>query len=192
MNRVVAGIAIVALGGATVLWADPPKLRPRDRAVMAIEDLSNHLNDRDVADRAKKIVADFDSCDISGFFMVRHIGGFGVGKLATNRSQDSVDSLVHRLAVNKSLTESQLEEYQADYLRVAKGLQAMAQLAPHRGKEFTRGDQKKEKAWADVSVEFQKVTAELRKSIEERDPKQVRLSAASLSQTCIHCHLLRD
>jgi hypothetical protein len=188
LNFVIAGL----IAGSAASMADPPKLRPRDRAVMAVEDFSNHLNDRDVADRAKKIVAEHDSCDISGFFMVRHIGGFGVGKLAKNRSQDSVHFLVLQLAKNKKLTESELDENQADYLRVAKGLQAMAQLAPYRGSEFTHGNKTKEKAWADVSVEFQRVTAKLRTAIEERDPKKVRLSAESLSQTCAHCHALRD
>lgn len=192
MKRVLAGIAIVVLSGATILFADPPRQTPRARAVAAIEDLSNHLNERDVADRAKKIVEEHDSCDISGFFQSRFMGGFGVGKLAKDRVRDSVNSLVYQLAANKSLTESHLDENQADYLRVAKGLQAMAQLAPYRGAEFTRGNKTKEKAWADVSVEFQQVTAELRKSIEERDPKKVRLAAKSLSETCTHCHNLRN
>lgn len=192
MNRLLAGAAIVVLSGATILFADPPKMRPRDRAVAAIEDLSNHLNDRDVADRAKKIVADHESCDISSFFMFKHIGGFGVGKLARDRSHDSVQSLVSQLAREKTLTEASLDDNQADYLRVAKGLQAMAQLAPYRGAEFTRGNKTKEQAWADVAVEFQKVTADLRSAIEQRDPKKVRLSAKSLSETCLHCHNLRN
>ncbi len=124
--------------------------------------------------------------------MFKHSGGFGVGKLAENRSHDSVQSLVARLSRDKTLTEARLDEFQTDYLRVAKGLQAMAQLAPYRGGEFTHGNTTKEKAWADVSVEFQKVTGELRKAIEGRDPKKVRLSAESLSQTCMHCHAIRN
>jgi cytochrome c556 len=189
--RLIAMFAAAVLGGA-VVFADPPPDSPRVKTVKAIADLSEHLDAPDVTERAKKIVAEYDSCDISNFFMVKRRGGFGIGKLAKTENQNAVHFLVPQLAKRKDLTEAELDANQDDYLRVAKGLQAMAQLAPHRGPEFTRGIAKKEKAWADVSVEFQNVTAELRKAIEERDPKKVRLAAASLNNTCNNCHLLRD
>ena len=189
--RIIAIGSIVAIG-STVVCADPPPDSPRVLAVAAITDLSNHLRDPDVFERAKKVVVDHDSCDISSFFQQKRRGGFGVGKLAKNDMQNSIQYFVPQLARKKDLTEAELDEHQDDYVRIAKGLQAMAQLAPHRGKEFTRGVQKKEKAWADVSVEFQTVTATFRDAVEQRDPKKVRLTAVSLNQTCVNCHMLRD
>jgi hypothetical protein len=189
--RLMVIFAVAGIGGA-VVFADPPADSPRVKAVAAITNLSNHLGDKNVVDLAKAVVADHDSCDISNFFMQKRRGGFGIGKLAKNDPQNSVQFLVSQLVRRKDLTEAELDANQDDYLRVAKGLQAMAQLAPHRGQEFTRGIEKKVKAWADVSVEFQNVTAELLKAIEERDPKKVRLAVTALNQTCTNCHVLRD
>src|SRR5262249_35110301 len=100
--------------------------------------------------------------------------------------------LVPELAKKTTLTEDHLTQNQADYLRVAKALQAMAELAPFRGAEFIGKNEKKAKAWADVSAEFKKNTAAFRQAIEESDPKRVRLPAAALNQTCTNCHVVRD
>ena len=186
-------LTMLFLGSAaTILFAEPPPDNPRVRAVAAITELSEHVKDRDVAERAKKIVDEHDSCNISNFFRLKRVGGFGIGKLAKADNQNSVESLVLQLTRRKDMTEQELDEKQADYVRVAKGLQAMAALAPFRGPEFTRNVEMREKAWADVSVEFKKVTADFRRAIEERDPKKLRLEATRLNQTCNNCHVLRD
>ena len=186
-------LSVLVLGGGTaVLFADLHPDDPRVKVRAAIEDLSNHLTDKGAPERAKKIVAEYDSCDISTFFQGKRHGGFGIGTLAKNQYQDSVQFLVAQLNRRKDVTETELGDNQADYLRVAKGLQAMAQLAPHRGKPFTRGDVKKEQAWAAVSTDFQKNTADFRTAVEERDPKKVRLAAVALHHTCCNCHVLRD
>jgi len=186
-------LSVLGLGAAAaVSFADLPSDDPRVQVRAAIEDLSNHLNAKDVPNRAKKIVADFDSCDISTFFAAKRGGGFGIGSLAKNQNQDSVPYLLIQLDRRKDITEKELDDKQADFARVAKGLQAMAQLAPFRGKPFTRGNEKKEKAWADVSADFQAKSAAFRTAVEERDPKKVRLTAGALNQLCNACHILRD
>src|SRR5262245_36439668 len=182
------GLGATAVVGFADLRPDDPRLKVR----AAIEDLSNHLDDKDAPGRAKKIVAEFDSCDISTFFQGKRQGGFGIGALAKNQYQDNVGYLLNQLERRKDITEKELNDSQTDYVRVAKGLQAMAQLAPYRGDPFTRGNEKKEKAWADVAKDFQKTSASFRIAIEERDPKKVRLAAGSLNQMCTACHMLRD
>ena len=189
IRLVPAGLIALCMSWA-LMSAEPADSRQHAQA--AILELAEHLNDRDVADRARKIVKEHDSCDISTIFQLKRRGGLGVGKLATSEMRDSVQLLIMQLANKKTNTEQHLEENQADYLRVAKVMQAMAQLAPFRGKEFTRGNEKKEKEWADLSLDFQQKTAEFRAAIEDRDPKKVRLAAFALNNTCCHCHQLRD
>src|SRR5262245_58644431 len=91
--RLIAIFAVAGLGGA-VVFADPPPDSPRVKTVKAIAELSEHLDATDVVERAKKIVAEYDSCDISNFFMVKRRGGFGIGKLAKTENQNAVQFLV--------------------------------------------------------------------------------------------------
>ena len=92
----------------------------------------------------------------------------------------------------KNTTEAELEQYRDDYLRVARVMQAMAELAPYRGAPFTRGDPKRVQVWEEVSAEFRQKTAAFRRAVEDTDPKRVRTTARSLEQTCGACHVLRD
>ena len=71
-------------------------------------------------------------------------------------------------------------------------MQAMAELAPHRGAPFTRGNPERVKAWDKVSAEFKQNTAAFRRAVEQTDPKQVRLTAQTLQGTCLACHMLRE
>src|SRR5262245_3926814 len=95
----------------------------RDLARKAIVDLSNNLTARDAAERAQKIVKDFDSCDISAIFARRH--GLGIGKLTEMGYSEGVEQLIAQMSRRKNLTEADLEKYRDDYLRVAKVMQAM-------------------------------------------------------------------
>lgn len=182
----------IILGGALLAAAPMPEGDPRIQAQKAILALADNLGAKDVAERAKKIVAEFDSCDISTIFQNRQRKGLGIGKLTELGFPDSVDHLVRQLSHRKTTTEADFENYRADYLRVAKVLQAMAELAPHRGAEFTRNDPQRVANWQRVSAEFKTRTAAFRQAIEQADPKQVRLSVAALQQTCYACHNLRN
>jgi len=191
-TRWLLAAATVALGTGLVL-ADPvPPEDGRIRAQRAILDLAENLTAKDVADRAKKIVQEHDSCDISAFFVLSRHKGLGIGKLTELGIQDSVERLVQQLSKRKTTTEADLEKYRDDLLRVAKGLQAMAELAPHRGADFTRNDPDRAKAWANVSADFKVKTAGFRTAVEQGDPKQVRLAALALHHTCCECHAVRD
>ena len=186
----------VGLGlGWGVLLAEPPPDDPRKQAQAAIVKLSNNLEAleaRDVGARATQIVEQYDSCDISSVFRRHRGGGLGIGKATEANHPDSVEGLIADFSRRKTTTEAELEQYRDDYVRVAKVMQAMAELAPFRGAPFTRGDPKRTKAWEEVSADFKQKTAALRRAIEETDPKQVRTTALSLQQTCCACHVLRD
>jgi hypothetical protein len=187
-------VGVVGLGAAyPVLHADTPvPLNSRQKAQAAIVKLSQHLDDADVTEQAAKIIKEHDSCDISSVFRLRRHGGLGIGKAAEAANLDSIERLVIELSTKKTTTEAQLEKFQDDYVRVAKVLQAMAELAPHRGPDFTRNDPVRIKKWAAVSADFKEHTADFRKALEEKDPKKVRITADRLYQTCMNCHDVRD
>ena len=154
----------VGLGlGWGVLLAEPPPDDPRKQAQAAIVKLSDNLEAKDVGERAKQIVEQYDSCDISSVFRRQRGGGLGIGKATGAKHPDSIEGLIADFSRRKTTTEAELEQYRDDYVRVAKVMQAMAELAPYRGAPFTRGD-----------------------------PKRVRVTARSLEQTCGACHVLRD
>ena len=181
-------VVIVMFGLAwNMLPADPPPDRSKETQA-AIVELSQHLGEKDVSDRAKKIVQDFKSDEISSIFVRKEGGGLGIGSLTQVTQQDSIERLVVQLARRKNITEAELDQYQADYAKVAKVMQAMAQLAPHRATEKIRRDEKLLKQWLETAADFQKKTADFRQAVEERDPKKVRTSALNLRHTCCDCH----
>jgi hypothetical protein len=186
-------VGAVGLGlGWGVLAAEPPPDGPAKQAQAAILRLSDHLDAEDVGERAQLVVRQHTSCDISSVFVPQRHGGLGIGKATKANHPDSIDRLVHDFARRKTTTEAELEQYRDDYLRVAKVMQAMAELAPYRGAPFTRGNPERAKAWEAVSAEFKQKTAAFRRAVEQTDPKRVRITARSLEATCCDCHVLRD
>jgi hypothetical protein len=194
-------LAVGAIGlilGAFTLGADQSSPTPspedvkRKAAQDAILNLSQHLGDLDVSAQAKVIVAKHHSEDISSVFRQKHVGGIGIGKAVEVHTRDSVESMVIELSRKKTTTEAQLERYQDEYMRVAKLLQAMAELAPHRATERVRNNPALAKEWAEVAAEFKAGATGFRKAIEEKDPKMLRLGARKMHDTCCHCHSLAD
>jgi hypothetical protein len=186
-----AGVAGLGLGWG-VLLAEPPPDDPTKQTQAAILKLSDNLDAKDVGERARLIVQQHTSCDISSVFVPQRLGGLGIGRATEANHPDSIDRLVRDFARRKTTTEAELEQYRTDYVRVAKVMQAMAELAPYRGAPFTRGNSERAKSWEEVSAEFKQKTAAFRRAVEETDPKGVRTSARSLEQTCCACHVLRD
>ena len=183
----------VGLGlGWGVLLAELPPDDPRKQAQAAIVKLSDNLEAKDVGERAKQIVEQYDSCDISSVFRRQRGGGLGIGKATEANHPDSVEGLIADFSRRKTTTEAELEQYRDDYVRVAKVMLAMAELAPYRGAPFTRGDPKRVQVWEEVSAEFRQKTAAFRRAVEDTDPKRVRTTAQSLEETCCACHVLRD
>jgi hypothetical protein len=186
-------VGLAGLGlGWSLLSAEPPPDDPRKLAQAAIVKLSDNLEASDVGERARQIVEHHDSCDISSVFTSQRHGGLGIGKATEANHPDSIDRLVRDFARRKTTTEAELEQYRADYVRVAKVMQAMAELAPYRGAPFTRGNPERTKGWEEVSAQFKAKTAAFRRAVEDTDPKRVRTTARSLEQTCCDCHTLRD
>jgi hypothetical protein len=171
----------------------PTPEEKRAAAQKAILKLADNLDGKDVAERARKIVATHDSEDISSVFVVKSKGGLGIGKLTeVDSTRDGIDRLMQRIAYRKTLTEAELEKYSADYKRVARVMQAMAELAPYRASPNVRKHEKRSQEWDDVAREFKEKTANFRTAVEEKDPKKVRLAAFKLQDTCCHCHNLLD
>src|SRR4051794_15172411 len=97
--------ALLALG---ITWsarsADPVPVDDRDEARKAIVDLSSNLTAPDVAERAKKIVKEHDSCDISTIFTLGRRHGLGIGKLTELNIPDSVERLIIETSKRKTLS----------------------------------------------------------------------------------------
>jgi len=183
-------ISVVLLGlGWSLLPADPPVPEDRDKqAQAAIVDLSQNLGARDASERAKKIVQEFKSDEISSIFARKEGGGLGIGNLTDIVPQNSIERLIVTLSHRKTTTEAELDKYQADYVKVAKVMQAMAELAPYRANERIKKNDKLLQQWLTTAADFKKKTADFRQAVEERDPKKVRLSANQLHHTCCDCH----
>lgn len=193
---IIRSLAVVAVGAGLVFTLraeQPTEEQLRNRAAQnEIVKLSDHLDARDVAERAQKIVKEHRSEDISSIFRHRNSGGLGVGNLIQAGYQDGIERFINLLARKKNLSEADLEKYNVDYLRIAKVLQAMAELAPFRASENVKKDPVRSKEWAKVVAEFKSKTAEFRQAIDATDPKRVRLAALTLHHTCCECHSLTD
>jgi hypothetical protein len=83
----------------------------------------------------------------------------------------------------------ELETHRQDLLRVARVLQAMAELAPHRVRpSWLRSDPGRAEEWRKVSADFKVVTRAFRDSIERGQPSEVRQATLNLQRTCSACH----
>lgn len=187
LGTLVCGLGITLFALAQ---APPGKHRP---AVAAIVKLSDQLDKPDVAALAKKIVTTHDSCEISHVFQIGKRGGAGIGSAAKAGHHDSIAHLVNDWAGAKPPTRLELETHQDDLLRVARVLQAMAELAPFRGDLLPMSAKSKEQVaeeWRKVTAEFKTVTRELRDAIDAIDPSATRKAAVRLQKTCTACHLV--
>jgi len=194
MKPLAIGVVSVSLGFATLALGQSfftAKVDKRTVAQHAILRLAEHLNDKDVAEQARKIVLNNDSEDISSDVTPKSNGGLGIGKLTeVAGGPDSIERFLSRLQNRKTITEAEIEKYSADYLRLARVMQAMAELAPFRAQEHVRRNEQLTRQWRDVAAEFKESTANFRKAVEERDPKKLRLATRRLEQTCCNCHNL--
>jgi len=183
------GSVVFALGLAFLAAAQPAAQQKPRRAVDAILELSDNLDRPDVSMRAKKIVDEFDSCDISTVFTKRRPGkGAGIGSAVQAGHKDSIDDLVRDWAGPRPPTRAELKAHRKDLLRVARILQTMAELAPYRMPSFVPQVKQKGEEWRKVTTEFKEVTRALRDTIEKRDPVEVRKTTIRLQQTCTACH----
>jgi len=186
--RWLIAVSVLLAAGSVALWADPPDFVTEKKAQAAIVNLSDRLDASNTSEMAKKIVAEHQSPDISSIFAPRHRGGLGIGMATKAGHRDSIDALIRDFAHKKTTTEAELEEYYSDYLRVAKVMQAMAELAPYRASQFVRDNQDRMIEWQKTALDFKQKTAAFRKAIEEKDPKKVRMTALDLHHTCCDCH----
>lgn len=163
--------------------------RPHRPAVAAIVELADHLQSPDVSLRAKRIVDTHDSCDISQVFGLKVRGGAGIGTAIQAGHKDSIHALVNDWCNKRPPTRLELQAHQADLVNMARVLQAMAELAPHRGNLFfPKQDDARAEQWRSVSDEFRSSTRSFRAAIETRDPQEVRKTAGRLMESCNACH----
>jgi hypothetical protein len=187
------GLGYGALRADTQDTAPTPEQLKRDKAQQAILNLSQNLNAPDVSEWAKAIVKEHHSEDISSVFKLKIRGGLGIGALTeAGFPQDGIERFIMLLSRRRTTSEAEIAKYQGEYLRVAKVMQAMAELAPHRATERVRKSPQLSKEWAEVVAEFKEGGANFRKAVEEQDPKKLRLAAAKMHNTCCHCHGLAD
>jgi hypothetical protein len=192
-----AGVFVLGFAVALLATAQPPAQKPPAQkqefrpAIAAILNLADNLDASDVAEHAKKIVTTHDSCDISQIFTPRrnNRGGPGIGSAVKAGHLDAISALVADWSGAKPPTHKELEAHQTDLLKVARVLQAMAELAPYRGPlVLPQGNKKKAEEWQAVSAQFKVVTRELRDAIQKSDATQTRKVAVRLQQTCTACH----
>ena len=196
MRLLAVGAVGICLGYATLGVGQPDTSSEDDRRAAAqgeILRLGDNVDAKDVAERAQRIVQSHDSDDISSVFMLRNQGGLGIGKLTEIEAiPDGIGRLMQRLRNRKTITEAEIDKYSTDYLRVAKVMQAMAELAPYRANERVLKSAKLSEEWREVAKEFKEGAAEFRKAVDEKDPKKLRLAASAMQNTCCHCHGLLD
>src|SRR5947209_16148220 len=163
------GVMVLAFAVSVGVTAQPQgKDQPHRPAIAAILKLADNLDASNVAEHAKKIVDTHDSCDISQVFTPRRNGrgGPGIGSAVKAGHLDAIHALVADWSGAKPPTQKELETHQTDLLKVARVLQAMAELAPYRGPlVLPKGNEKRAEEWRAVSAQFKTVTRDLRDAI---------------------------
>jgi hypothetical protein len=180
----------VALAGSAQPGAPEGGLSP---TVAAVQKLADGVDRADVALQAKKIVEELDGCEVSRVFTLRRPrrGGVGIGSAVKAGHRDSIDDLVRDWSGPRPPTKEELQAHRKDLLRVARVLQAMAELAPFRREIYVpKNDERRAADWRQVSAEFKTVSRALRDAIEKTDPAETHRVAVRLRRTCGACHKL--
>ncbi len=184
-------ILTLGVGLAVAATVQSAPQRPHDPAVEAIIKLADNLDKPGVAEEAKRIVATYDSCDISQIFRLRAKGGAGIGSAAQAGHKDSIQNLVMDWSGNKAPTEKELRTHRHDLLKAARVLRAMSELAPLRIVLLVPKNAEKQLQDAQkVAADFKTVTREFHDAIERTDAVATRRVAVALNNVCNSCHLL--
>ncbi len=188
------GILAIGLGAALSASAQPgtPE-RNLSPTVAAVLKLSERLDRADVTLQAKKIVDEFDGCEVSRVFTLKkpRRGGVGIGSAVKAGHKDSIEDLVRDWSGPRPPTKEELQTHQKDLLQVSRVLQAMAELAPFRRDIYVpKNNEKMAEDWRQVSAEFKTVTRALRDAIKKTEPAKTRQAAVQLQRTCSSCHKL--
>jgi squalene-hopene/tetraprenyl-beta-curcumene cyclase len=163
----------------------------KNPTVAAVVRLSDELDRPDVSARAKHLVDTLDICDVPLVFLQKRRGGPGIGSAVQAGHKDSIDDLVNDWSGARPPTWRELQTHQQDLLQVARILQAMAELAPHRVHIYvSKKDEPRTRDWLRIAGEFKTVTRAFRHAIEEADPTVTRKAAVNLQKTCAACHTL--
>jgi squalene-hopene/tetraprenyl-beta-curcumene cyclase len=164
---------------------------PLNPTVAAVVRLSNELDRPNLSLHAKHLVDMLEICDVPLVFRSRKRGGPGIGSAVEAGHKDSIDDLVADWSGARPPTRIELERHQKDLLQVARILQAMAELAPHRVHIYVaKENQTKTGAWLKIAADFKVVTREFRQAIEDADLSLTRKVAVNLQKTCTACHTL--
>jgi hypothetical protein len=189
LPMVALGLGICAASAAPL----PERLDPRKAAQAAILDLSEKLDQKGVEALARKIVREHESDNISSVFQRLDRGGLGLGDYARAvKHPNSVQALINYLSRQQPPAQKLLSDHQADLLRTAKVIQAMAELAPYRVPKYANPADRRIQEWVRVSADFKKDSREFRLAIESKDPVKVRSAADRLNHSCCDCHNLLD
>jgi len=181
----------VTLGLGIGLAADAQQ-QPPDRKiplVLEIVKLADTLEQGSVSIRAKKIIQDFDPCDMPQIFRLKQRGGAGIGTASQAGHKNSIEDLVRDWSGSKPPTQKELDAHQMDLVRTARVLQTLAELAPHRVEIYVpKTDAKRTAAWFQASANFKTVTGEFRDALEKADLAKTRVTAVKLQKACAGCH----
>ena len=166
---------------------------PLNPTVAAVVRLSNELDRPNLSLHAKHLVDTLEICDVPLVFRQKKRGGPGIGSAVEAGHKDSINELVADWSGARPPTRLELERHQKDLLQVARILQAMAELAPHRVHIYVpKGNEAKARDWLRIAADFKTVTREFHQAIEDADPAQTRKVAVNLQKTCTACHNLVD
>jgi hypothetical protein len=189
-------LGILALGACATLVASAQPGTPANNlgpTVAAVLKLADNLDRADVSAQAKKMVSDLDACEMSRVFGQKtpQRGGVGIGSAVKAGHKDSIEELVQDWSGPKPPTREELKTHRKDLLRVARVMQAMAELAPHRFDLYRPLNNKKwDQDWRQVSAQFKTTSQALHDAIEKVDPAETRQVAVRMQQTCNACHQL--
>src|SRR4051794_32557386 len=110
-------VGIYSVGAAPL----PDQMDAKKAAQAAILELSNTLDQKDVIERARKIVREHESESISSVFDRVERGGLGLGIYGkTAKHVNSIQAMINILSRQQPPTEKLLNDNYADFLRSAK------------------------------------------------------------------------
>jgi hypothetical protein len=185
------GLVTVAVGRA-----DPEEDKAIAAAQKEVVGLTGKLDDKEVADQAKKIAKANDiEYVMRSAFKPRSKGGVGVGaakppKMGDVEIKDSVELAIIDMAVSRKPNPGPmiLDKNNNDFVKVATITRAVAEInsfyPPPKKKGAIPGNYKI------YNDDMKKAAKELEEAVKAKDQGKVTAAAVKLNKSCIDCHMM--
>ena len=187
----VLGIGVALVAGVGMLSVRAVEEAPAAPDVQKLADQAGKKDWAELSKEGQTISKKYnDLIDVMGVFKMRKkdgkgTSGLGVGKVPGAILPDGIEAKI--LNLSKRVQPTDLQKA-ADLKRMAEVAAAVAGIAVHMPNDDAKKSKETTKKWQDYSKDMHDASKDLIKSLDGKNPAQIKEAALKLQNACTACH----